>query len=277
MKILVTHLSVDLDALASIWLVRRFFPGWEEASLQFVPAGETLHGKNPDENPDIIHSDTGLGRFDHHQTDAYISATKLVCEHILQENYADKKIQKALERFTAFVNDIDHFADVYFPEPTADRYAFLLPHIIDGLRSTMHDDAKIAELIFPILDAQLQILKNKICAEDEIKKGFIFQSSRGKSLALETKNEDTMKLALKMGYALVIRRDPAKGHMRIKTLPEKKYDLTPVYEMIAKKDKKATWFLHASKNMLLNGSSKNPNFIPSSLSLKQLIEILRKV
>ncbi len=45
MKTIVTHLNPDLDAMAAIWLIRRFLPGWSKARVEFVPAGETFEGK----------------------------------------------------------------------------------------------------------------------------------------------------------------------------------------------------------------------------------------
>ena len=82
MKTIVTHIGPDLDAITSIWLAKTFLPAWEEASLAFVPAGSTLEGKPPDDNPEILHVDTGFGRFDHHQTNADTCASILVYEEI---------------------------------------------------------------------------------------------------------------------------------------------------------------------------------------------------
>ena len=42
MKIIVTHASPDMDAITSVWLIRKFLPGWEDAKIQFVPAGERI-------------------------------------------------------------------------------------------------------------------------------------------------------------------------------------------------------------------------------------------
>jgi len=84
-----------------------------------------------------------------------------------------------------------------------------------------------------------------------------------------------MKLAQKKGVTCVIRRDPVRKFIRIKTIPTRKYDLTPLYNKLIKIDPKATWFLHMSKNMLLNGSSTNLKTVPSSLTLQKMIEIVK--
>ena len=54
-----------------------------------------------------------------------------------------------------------------------------------------------------------------------------------------------------------------------------KIDLTPVWELLKQKDPQATWFLHAGKQLLLNGSRANPDMIPTKLSLREVIEVLK--
>ncbi len=52
-------------------------------------------------------------------------------------------------------------------------------------------------------------------------------------------------------------------------------DLTPIYEKILKVDPEGSWFLHVSKRMLLNGSSKNPQMKGTKLTLPEVVEILQ--
>ncbi|MGB3094350.1 MAG: hypothetical protein WBB49_00475, partial [Microgenomates group bacterium] len=161
--------------------------------------------------------------------------------------------------------------------PDDDVYDFGLHRIIDGLKRSLKDDLERCDVIFKMLDASLQVLKMKIRAEKEIVQGYSFTSKFGKSLALDSENESVIKLALKKGFEFVLLFYSNDNTYRIKTLPSKKYDLTPLYEAIKKQDEKATWFLHISKNMLLNGSSKRPDSVPSSLPLKSVIEIIKNL
>lgn len=277
MKTIVTHLSPDLDAISAVWLIKRFLPGWKNARLSFIPAGSTYENKPVDRDPEIMHVDTGLGKFDHHQTPAYTSATRLVFEYLLKEELVEAKSEKALERMVTYINSIDHFGEVYFPDPLSDRYEFGLHQISESLKSIVSSDHELCVYLSPILDALVIQFSRRILAEEELKKGYVFRSRWGKSIAIETFNSETSKVAQKSGYILVITREPKKGHMRIRTLPEKKYDLSVMYKKIKVKDQRGTWFLHASKTLLLNASSKNPNFIPTSLSLKDVIEIAQSI
>ncbi|MBI4004622.1 chromate resistance protein [Candidatus Roizmanbacteria bacterium] len=277
MKTIVTHIHPDLDAITSIWLIKRFLPDWQDADIAFVSAGATYKNLPPDGDPDIIHVDTGLGKFDHHQTDEFTSATKRVFTYLGDKHSITDPSIEALEHIVQQVTEIDHFAEANYPEPTHDRYDFMLTQLIEGLHNLMKDNTSVVNYVLTLLDALLILFENKTKAEHEIKTGFVFESKWGKTLAIETKNEEVMKLALKIGYGMVIRKDPEKGNIRIKTLPKKEMDITPIYKIMQKLDPQATWFLHASKNILLNGSSKGPTMIPSVLPLKKVIEIVRGI
>jgi len=130
---------------------------------------------------------------------------------------------------------------------------------------------------------QLQkFIENRIWAENEIEeKGVKFETKWGKGLGLETINDTVVKLAQLMGYVVVVRKDPRKGYVRIKARPDeigkKGLDLTLVSEKLKKMDPQATWFLHVSGKMLLNGTPKNPKMKPSKLSLQEIIEVLREI
>lgn len=277
MKTVITHISPDLDAITASWLVVTYMSGWENATFAFVPSGKTLNDQPPDSDPNIIHVDTGFGQFDHHQTDEFTSASKKILDYILSKETIEEKTGQALTRIVQFVNEIDHFQEVYYPEADSDKYDFLLNVVIEAMKHRTRDDNRLIRTFFPILDSLVSYFKRKIDAKNDIDLGYIFTSRFGKSLALETKNGESSRLAQKKGFKLVVTRDPARGNIRIKAVPNQKFDLTDAYNAITKIDKKGTWFLHPSKTMLLNGSSTNPTFVPSSLTLRKVIEILQKM
>lgn len=275
MKTIVTHIGPDCDAITSVWLVKMFFPGWEEAAYAFVPAGTTLGKQPPDRDPEILHVDTGFGKFDHHQTDADICASTIIYEEIKKQRGPDP----ALERLTQLVNDIDHFREVYYPNPTADFWDFGLVAQIDGWRLLYADNPiKIVDLGMNALDGIYKSMQNKIWAEKELKeKGVEFKTKWGAGMGVETPNDDVVRLAQKMGYMVAVRKDPKKGYLRIKSFPKKEIDLEPVYTILKEQEPEATWFLHASHHMVLNGSSKNPDMRPTKKSLKEIIAVISSV
>lgn len=273
---IVTHYNPDLDASAAAWIIKRFWPNWQDAELEFVPAGTTLNDKPPDEDPRIIHVDTGLGHFDHHQTDEYTSATHLIYEETKRK--WPGKVDKALSRLVSLVTEIDHFHEVFWPDPTSDRYDLVIHRILDGWENQGLKDRDLLDRAFNLLDGVYQTLKDKVWAEDELKeRGIVFDTIWGPAIGLETINDEAMRLAAKQGYAVVVRKDPRKGSVRIKSLPREEIDLTPVFEQVVKLDPEASWFFHFSRHMILNGSSKEPEMKPSKLNLEELIKILKEV
>jgi len=274
MKTIVTHIGPDLDAITSTWLVKTFFPGWEEALLAFVPAGTTLNKMSPDSDPEIIHVDTGFGKFDHHQTDADTCAARLVYEEIVKQHGVDP----VLERLVAVVNDVDHFREVFYPNAAADYWEFWIVAQIDGWR-LLHGEnpTKIMELGFQSLDGIYKVLLNKMWAEKELLNAIEFPTKWGKGAGFETVNDEVIHQAQKRGFSVVIRKDPKKGYVRIKSLPKEEIDFTALYERLKSDDTDATWFLHASRHMILNGSAKNPDMKPSKRTLADLVRVIQEV
>lgn len=291
MKTIVTHTSPDWDAITSVWIMKRFMPGWEEAQVRFVPAGGRIapfKGENPIESinsEEVVHVDTGLGPLDHHQTSSrsVCGASKtwdFVRSHLLN---MEQDKQNAITRLISVIIQIDHFQEIFWPDPTSDRYDFSLIGLLEGVKMLKPDnDQFYVDFSMECLDATLREFENKIWGEKEIKeKGREFQTRFGKALAIETINGGILKIAQKIGYILVVRKDPRKGNVQIKTRPEeenkKGVDLTLTYEQLRKMDPEATWFLHVSKKMLLNGTVKNPTMVPTKLTLEQITRVLEKV
>lgn len=299
MKIVVTHNSPDWDAITSVWLIKRFLPGWEDADVQFVPAGQRMAPyiateKDPIENintHEVLHVDTGLGPLDHHQTSSdQVCGASLTWDYVLKENLDFKNTNEkwitrteALGRMVKVVVAIDHFKEVFWPDAAADYQEFGLFGLLEGLKIKFPDqDSIFAEKGMEWLDYMMHNFENRIWAEKEMKeKGQEFQTRFGKALAVETINDSFLKIAQKMGYVIVVRKDPRKGYVRIKARPEEKgkdgVDLTLVYEQLQKMDPEATWFLHVSKKMLLNGTPKNPKMIPSTLSLQEIMNVVKEI
>ena len=241
MKTIVTHHMPDLDAISSVWLLKRFMPGWDKAQVAFVPAGSTLGEDVVDSDPSILHVDTGLGQLDHHQTDEDTCAAKRTLEYIVDYELRTKNQKlkdEALERLVEIVNDIDHFRDAYYPNPAADFYDFSLVGQLDGWKLLFPDDnQKLVDLGMVALDGIYKKLQDKVWASREIEeKGVDFTTKWGKALGIETVNDEVVRLGQKMGYVLVVRKDPNKDYARIKALPNSKADLESAYKKLKKLD-----------------------------------------
>lgn len=301
MKRIVTHTSPDMDAITSVWYIKRYLPGWGDAEVRFVPAGQRIGHLTEEEakaltdpieiigGNEVIHVDTGLGPLDHHQTkDTNVCGASLTFEyvkkHLIEQNPDIEPVKlEALGRIADFVVEVDHFKEAFRKDPLANYNNFSIVDILDGLKfQHPNDDRYYVEFISLCLDALLHDIENRIWAEKEIKEqGVEFETRFGKGLGLETINDTVVKLAQLMGYVVVIRKDPRKGYVRIKARPDEKgkkgIDLTLTSEKLKKMDPSATWFLHVSGKMLLNGTPKNPKMRPTKLSLSDIIEVVKGV
>jgi hypothetical protein len=303
MKIIVTHTSPDWDAITSVWLIKKYLAGWQEAAVRFVPAGESIRGNkvmkqleldamNPIEqigDDEVMHVDTGLGPLDHHQT-----SDDQVCGASRTWDYVRVELEKsgqpltvehteAVSRVVKVVVAIDHFKEVFWPDAAADYQEFSLYGVLEGLKfEKPNQDDWYFEFGVQCLNAVVANFENRIWAEKEIREtGVVFETRFGKGIGFETLNDTVLKLSQKMGYVIVLRKDPRKQYIRIKALPAHDdvpgADLTLAYEQLKKIDPDATWFLHVSKKMLLNGSPKNPKMRATKLSLHDIIKVLEKI
>lgn len=286
MKLLVTHFSPDLDAISSVWMLKRFDERtYADSKLYFVNPGETIDLRVAADMgfsmEDITHTDTGLGMFDHHQPERgmkRICATSLVYDYIC-DIHPEYKQDKALAYISEYVTAIDHFEENAWDNAGDPKFQFLLQNILDGVRLVgLHDDESICQFGFTCLDGVYASLKEQIGAQEAIdEKGMLFQTKWGRALAIESANDEVIKLGQKQGYVLVVRKDPGRGNIRIKAVPGKGIDLTDIAEAIKKKDVTGTWYFHPAKTMLLNGSSKSNNQKPSPLSLSEVVAIIKHI
>ncbi len=292
MKIIVTHNAPDMDATTSVWIIKRFLPDWSDAEVKFVPAGNRYKDKSATLDMDfanavekygddeVIHVDTGMGPLDHHQTsDDQVCGASRSLDYVLlsdQQTLKDEKLE-AIKRIVKVVVDVDHFKEVFRPDPLSDYHDLSIVSVLDGLKLLKpNDDMFYTDFMLTALDGLLHDFENKVWAEREVEKGIKFESIWGKGMGAETINDDVIKTAQLMGYAVAIRKDPRKGYVRIKANPKFEIDLTNTYEQLKKMDPDATWFLHVSKKMLLNGTPKNPKMKPTRLKIDEIINVLKK-
>ena len=309
MKIIVTHASPDWDAISSVWLLKKYLPGWSDAVVEFVPAGQRsprskIAGEQQTDpieilgEDEMIHVDTGMGPLDHHQIyDMNICGASRVWDYVKEQNLdlknpSEKELARieAVDRIVRVIVETDHFQEVFWADPAADYQEFSFLGLLDGMKIyKMDQDGYYVEFGITCLEALQHRFENRIWAEKEIASNSIkFKTKWGEGLGFESLNDDVLKLAQKMGYRIVIRKDPRKGYVRIKGMPEmangkwqmangertKAIDFTLVSENLRKIDPEATWYLHVSKKMLLNGTPKNPKMIPTKLTLQQIVKVI---
>ncbi len=284
-KLIVTHHAPDLDAIGAAWMLKKFASqDYADARFAFVNPGERISEHEAQQLDSDLHNathvDTGMGKFDHHQPDRSnknTCASMLVYEYLCQV-HPDLKDDRALKKLVTYINDIDHFQEIHWPDASNLRYVFMIHELIRGheLANPQNDES---QLYFGLdcVEYGYQSLKETLLANQVIQEeGIQFSLNEGACVAMLTTNDDTIKQAQKQGYLLAIRKDPVKDYIRIKVRPDAQLDLKQLYQAIIKTDPKATWFYHPGGKMLLNGSSKHRNQVASALTLNNIVELIKK-
>ena len=257
---------------------------YADAKIAFVNPGETisidLAHELGFELHDVTHVDTGLGRFDHHQPDRagkQTCATSLVFEYICSRQ-KDLENNQALQIISDFITEIDHFGEIYWHNAGDYKYTMMIHELIRGVEFTdPHDDDSQMQFGLKCLDSAYAALTQQVKAKEIIEeKGQSFKIGSVKCLALETRNDDTIKVAQKQGFELVIKKDPKQGNIRIKLRPDSKVDLKNLHMAVTKADTVGHWFYHNSGKMLINGSQKHTNQTPSPLTLEEVVKLAKE-
>ncbi|MDO8551771.1 MAG: hypothetical protein Q7S03_03790 [bacterium] len=275
-KIIVTHLHPDIDALTSIWLIKRFLPDWSEAKVQLVPPGETFRGAPPDDDPDVLHVDTGMGKLDHHKKRNHTSAAELTLKYVLKGRDIRKLDKQALKRMVKVVNEIDNGQDIGWPDASSDHYEFMFHNLLLSSHQSQAEERDFA-LYLEILDRVFQLMKSKVQAEKTLaEKGIIFETKWGKGIAVSSPNDQVIYVGQKQGYSLVVKQEPKYNRVKIYGRFDKGVDLRKVFSALKKKDQGSNWYLHPSRSLILHKSRAVPGQTVTNLTLEEVIDILKK-
>lgn len=261
---IVGHLAPDLDCLVAIWILIRF-GGADDAELVFVPAGSTLDGHPADSDPRIVHVDTGGGRFDHHQhADRALSAAELVRRAVATDD-------TALHRLVNYVTRLDN-ADI---SPGKEVLFFNINDLISGYNQLFPTRPHhVAQAMMPNFDAWYEYENRQLRLEQAFSQRLEFHTPWGLGIAMQSDDGGSSRLAYGRGAVLYAYRD-GRGNMGIAAQSRSDVDLEPVYVDLKRVDSAADWYLHPNHRMLLCGTAKAPSRQPSSLTLEELVEIIK--
>lgn len=259
--VIVGHLSPDIDCLCAMWLLRRW-GGLANATLRFVPSGQTLDDTPVDSDPRVTHVDTGHGRFDHHAVDdRTLSATELVRRAVAPE-------EAVLKRIAATVTRLDHALATGGTAPD-------ICELIEGFNALYAEAPEaVAQAMFANFDAWYAHESKQVRLEAAFAERIEFDTPWGFGIAMESDDGGSSRLAFGAGAVLYAYRD-GKGNMGIAAKSRSPVDLTQVFQDLKRIDRNADWYLHPSRRLLLCGTPKSPPRVPSRLTLEELVGVLR--
>lgn len=266
---MITHRRPHLDDICGIWLFMRFIPGFADAQSDFI---STDHKGNPSEDTaERIHIGVGRGQFDEHKGDVDDCATSLVFRHVREQVDLEPQTERALEKIVQWVllEDTGLLAKI-------EQRDFTVPIILKGeYERAKRDSGAVVELGLKMLDALLPGQLNQVQVEEDWESRTEFVSRFGLAAALESDSSGMDFFAYKKGFPLVVQINAGSRYHGIRADADSDIDLTPVYEELMQREPEVGWYLHHSKKMLLCGGDLSPEVKPSSMTLEQLIELLK--
>jgi len=265
-KKLVTHNHPDDDAWACLWMAKRFFPRAKDAEIVFVNSGEILPGT--EDNPSVLHFDTGLGKFDQHS-----KGIERGCSATLLLSSIDKK---EWPHFKTII-DLAVATDNIDPLPHHSSHFVISGYSHSFKEKDKVDWKKVQERVFEIFDilyGQEKERNNSKLVFERINSMTILPN--GIKVASILWNPRCREAAFEAGADVVIWTQKKGNRFYTGIQSNRKY---PVYldkvvsvlrieELFQRKDQRKVesfhaiirsydgdpWFLHDSKRLILNGS-----------------------
>ncbi len=295
-RAIVTHPAPDLDALVSVYLLRRLggdhFVGTDSCPLRFASPLEVEGAGGPEalEAAGELVVDLGGGRFDNHPRpdregsgDLDASAAELVAEHL------GVRQQPELDKLLSFCARQDLKGQSLLSRDPVD-HAMAIPAIIDGLNRMFPDDGgAVYRAIEPVLDAIVTTERAWVDAVADAERGLREEVGGVQVLAMESASSAAARAGrycgadvlvvryLPQGHvAFTIRRDGPVGAMTLDGLADRvrraelaaRGEVTP--RALREVGMHGGWFLHQSRKILNKGSPKAPDVPTTVLTLSDL-------
>ncbi len=295
-RAIVTHPAPDLDALVSVYLLRRYggelVPGSDTCPLRFVSPREVEAAGGPEalEEAGEVVVDLGGGRFDNHPRpdrpgsgDLEASAAELVAEHL------GVRQRPELDKLLRFCARQDLKGQSLRSRDPVD-HAVAIPAIIDGLnRMNPGDGDAVYAAIEPVLDAIVTSERSWTDALADANRGRREDVEGAQVLAMESSSSAAARAGRYCGADLLVvrylpqghvaytlRRDGPLGGMTLDGLADRvrRAELAarglPQPRAMPQVGMHGGWFLHQSRKILNKGSPKAPDVEPTVLTLADL-------
>lgn len=266
MKTIATHPNPHLDDICGMWLLMRFHPRYARARIRFIPQGKKLP-------KGVVGIGIGRGIYDEHKGDVGEAAATLVWKDV-KPYVKDRLTRAALEEIVQWVKDEDHAKFL-----GAQQHEYSVAITAMTIAKIPKCTSKSAmEWGMRALDGVQITMKEKQQLMRDWKKKKVFETEWGKGVALHTSVSSAQvgRMSMREGFVMFAVVNKDNGYRYIKSAdPATRVDLTRAYKKAATQEPHAEWYLHHSKRMLICGSDVAQNKKLSSLSLDELIHVVR--
>ncbi|MFH1841302.1 MAG: chromate resistance protein ChrB domain-containing protein [Candidatus Nealsonbacteria bacterium] len=267
-KKIVGHIWPDLDVLLCFWIAKKFIPKTKDAEIVLLNAGSCI--PDAENDPGILHFDTGGGKYDQHMKGGNTCSAVLLAKDLGIEN--DPGLKLLLDLAT-LVDNIEENEKISSTD---------ICHVIQGFPYLFRKEGKpdwerVVERSFEIFESlykkTINDLRNEQNAEKYTKWRIL---ENGIKIAVMFGNPGFRYAAFKKGTTVVLWTKEDGNHFKtgIQTnikVPQLKLD--EVVGALRFKDSKIRgidtedkdllltgehifWFLHDKERLILNGSKK---------------------
>lgn len=305
--LLVTHEHPDLDALLSLWLLRRFgeerYPGITQVPVQFFPAGvlpDDLPPEVLERDRGILAVDTGGGRLDTHSRAGVVDrARQNTCAAMLVAKDLGVASHPSLDKLLRFVT-LQELEGRSIASHDPIDHLVALPNLVRGLH-LLYPQApeRVLEQVFTLFDA-MRVTEDEwtqALADASLGLRQVLADSGLMLLALQSDASAATRAARFLGADVVIHRSGAgatgitlrhNGLLAQCSLSSLAAALRVAEGLSAQGSEGASsgvfddpfrlgmvggWFLHDSFRILSRGSLKHTVQEPSKLELPVVLEL----
>lgn len=274
-RIIYTHHRPDLDAAASVWCVKTFVPGYEEAEVRFVPAN--WDGKELEEEDLAVDIEAGGKGIKGEKGQNGIVHSAFAS---LMRRYAPLEDQGALTHLVRFVDLQDSRGSVIrslgFGKEEQSTLSVLSATSLNAVLRALqakHDfnDEIIIARMSEIFDGLLETERARRRAQEESNRAFVLPGGIV-AIVKEPKELYTNAILFERGIRVVIYVDGNNiGLVRSNEEPLR-MDHPKIQEVVQKAGEFKEWFAHPAGFLFCRGSRKSPAETPSKVQPDELGE-----
>lgn len=277
---LYTHLSVDLDAVCSVWAARQFIPGAKDATVEFRPANwDGNDMTNGDLALDIEAGGRGL------KGEKGEGGIVHSCFALIVAKYAPPVDQSALASLVRFVDAQDaHGSAVKFLAPEASREAQEvlamtgINAVLRALQAThLRNDALVCERMSEILSGMLQAGRARQRAAAEADKAKVLDGGKVAIVVNSREFATNGILFEERGIRVIVYVDGNNLGIIREGSETLRMDHPELRAVVEAAGEASEWFAHPAGFLFCRGSRKAPAKNPSKVNSRTLAEVAAKL
>jgi len=271
MTTIYTHMSVDIDAVASVWAARQFVPGFREAKVEFRPVN--WDGTGAAEGSLLL--DMSAGTKGVKDPDGTVHS----CFKSLVLAYAPAEARQVLAKLVAFIDAQDaygsavrHLAPGIGEEAGEVLAATGLNAVLRAFQWTCrNDDAAVVAKMSEIFSGMFEAGLSRQRAQMEADQARVFGQGRV-AIVENSKEYATNGVLFEQGVEVVVYVDGNNLGVVRRNDVVLRMDHPDIRRVVAEGGEEGEWFAHPAGFLYCRGSRKAPAESPSQVAPAALAE-----